>query len=149
MSRVFWFFLGGATAALWAGRQEQKYDAQQAQKRQSSCQCSAGHGHGFQAEQSVPSGPSNSSDAQVVQRGRTLDRQWGANREQLVDAMADMSEATLNSITTAVEQLKLKLAEHRAEREKFVQAQANLRESRGRSRSQSSPASAFIEVKVE
>lgn len=122
-SRLVWFFIGAGSATLLIKHKEASLHSDN--KRY--------WGHCFRAPiqvpPSLPNSPlQNNTDSSKYPHPQPWglgDEQWEADKEKLIaiarqaqDAMADLSESTLDSIITSIEAIKAKLAENRAQREK-------------------------------
>jgi len=126
-SRIVWFFLGAATATWWIKHKEI-------------------HGswstHCIRVPilpSSMPSGPEAPSSWSPRNIPRSINnipsaghqgqsQPWDEEKERVMavgqqagDKLAELSEATLDTVLTTVEMLKTKLAEHRAERDKQLE----------------------------
>lgn len=124
-SRILWFLIGGVTASWFLRRKDTD---------------SRIFGHCRRLQYQTP--PLNSPDAtpsdpnswSVRDIPKTINHipHWGSEQQQswqqekehladisrkVADAMTDLTEATLESVLSAAETLKAKLAEHRANRE--------------------------------
>ncbi|KAJ7128233.1 hypothetical protein C8R43DRAFT_1027484 [Mycena crocata] len=120
MSRFLYFFLGFGVGTWWAANKNINVE----------CQV---HRTLAPPVSSGPTPEQNTTESQLVQELREelrnraqLDRRavWEQERERVKqfsqtagDTVAELSEATLNTILQATEALKAKMAEHRAWRE--------------------------------
>ncbi|KAF8963417.1 hypothetical protein BDZ97DRAFT_1758673 [Flammula alnicola] len=116
-SRLLWFIVGAATATWWIKRKD-------ADRRI--------FGHCKRPPIQASSGPASDhpgafsgSRSPFSDWEKRQDWQWEQEKEHLAkisrqatDAMADLTESTLESVLSTAEALKAKLAEHRAQREK-------------------------------
>jgi len=124
-SRVFWFILGAGVATWWHHSSAMREHRAQ----YFPCLMQQRRVEGQNGERSGnTSRPSNSS------WGPTHDgtvgwnqREWETDKERLRDlqkrageAAVDLSDSTLDSIVSAAESLKAKLAAHRAQREQLL-----------------------------
>ncbi|GLB41884.1 hypothetical protein LshimejAT787_1004840 [Lyophyllum shimeji] len=126
-SRLIWFFIGAAAATFWHKHKEAKHGVGwhphclrapiQPPVLSSSANPDRRSMHGVsKAINNIPPAElSNSTEwNEEKQRMAELSRSAG-------DKLAELSEATLDTVLTTVEVLKAKLAEHRAERDKQLQ----------------------------
>jgi len=108
--RIFWFVLGGLATAWWL-RAKDKREAR-----------------------AIEGAPTDSCHERRWGRGwhdqKQNETNWEAEREKIKkfgneasETIIDVTEASLDSVLSAVDTLKKKLAEQRAEREKTKQAQ--------------------------
>jgi len=113
-SRILWFFIGAATANWLL-------------KRTDSDSRTFGHCRRLQYQTPLPNssvpGGALSNDPSVPDSCEQQ-QSWQQEKEHLADisrkvadAMTDLTEATLDSVLSAAEALKVKLTEHRANRE--------------------------------
>ncbi|KAJ7672646.1 hypothetical protein B0H17DRAFT_1141183 [Mycena rosella] len=145
--RAIWFILGAATATAWASRNEchrqtnERYFGHCFRPPIAPMQPRAPDGTPEWRPRNIPAAVNNIPPAAAIPPPAPLpwgypeshrDRQWEEEKrklqaigQQAEDVMAKLSEATLDSVMTTMEALKVKLAEHRAQRE---QAQRQLEE---------------------
>ncbi|KAJ7677424.1 hypothetical protein B0H17DRAFT_112460 [Mycena rosella] len=115
MSRLIWFFVGAGVGTWWATHKKIHVDYQF-------------HRIAQPPLSSAPAQQSPTITSEAVQEMRnhqmSYNRDWEQERDRVRqfsqtagDTVAELSEATLNTILQATEALKAKMAEHRAFRE--------------------------------
>jgi len=123
-SRLIWFFVGAATATWWIKHKEGWH---------------GGSRHCIRAPIQPPvlsssSNPDSWSTSGVAKAingippAELSNNDWNEEKQRVAelsqsagDKLAELSEATLDTVLTTVEVLKAKLAEHRAERDKQLE----------------------------
>ncbi|KAJ7767529.1 hypothetical protein DFH07DRAFT_808812 [Mycena maculata] len=108
--RFLWFFLGAGLGAWWATNKKMNIDC-----------------HVHRMLPPAPTGPGEQmapNSSQLPAQPMGYNRDWEQERARVRefsqtagDTVAELSEATLNTILQATEALKAKMAEHRAIRE--------------------------------
>jgi len=128
-SRIVWFILGGAAASWWIKHKEMRTH----ERYMGYCHRKpvypappASTSDGSAANQDVNANAQPGSTTMPVVWGNKewedeKDRMWAVGR-QAGDTMSELSEAALDNILSAVETLKSKLTEHRAERDRQRQS---------------------------
>ncbi|KAK7445483.1 hypothetical protein VKT23_014900 [Stygiomarasmius scandens] len=112
-SRILWFLFGAGSSTLFMWHREARH-----------AHNSRYWGHCFRAPIHVPNHLAGGRDTMwprmnpATPAPGSLEEQWERDTEKWLDTMADLSEATLESISNAIDILKARLAEHRAQREK-------------------------------
>ncbi|KAJ7504504.1 hypothetical protein B0H11DRAFT_1982707 [Mycena galericulata] len=131
--RAIWFILGAASATLWMNHHEAH--RQTHERYFGHCFRPPVHPIQFRTDEEpaqwrprdLPNTINNIPQAPPLPWGYPeshRDRQWEEEKiklqaigKQAEEVMAKLSEATVDSVLTALEALKVKLAEHRAQRE--------------------------------
>ncbi|KDQ15444.1 hypothetical protein BOTBODRAFT_31775 [Botryobasidium botryosum FD-172 SS1] len=116
-SRIVWFILGGLATAWWLRAKDMKREARAIEGAAPSGSCHERRwGWGWNSSQNEHG--QNRNEAQ-----------WEAEREKIRkfgneagETIIDVTEASLDSVLSAVDTLKKKLAEQRAERERAKQS---------------------------
>ncbi|KAF8074898.1 hypothetical protein FPV67DRAFT_603475 [Lyophyllum atratum] len=124
-SRLIWFFIGAATATWWIKHKEGRHGGSNHHCIRAPVQPPVLSSHSDPDPWSTrrvtraingipPAEVSNNDWDEEKQRVAELSQSAG-------DKLAELSEATLDTVLTTVEVLKAKLAEHRAERDKKME----------------------------
>ncbi|KIJ65690.1 hypothetical protein HYDPIDRAFT_187395 [Hydnomerulius pinastri MD-312] len=142
-SRIFWFILGAGAATWWHySRSMREHRAQYfpCVMQQRRLEGQNGDTSGYSPRPSDPPAPQEGGRwVWKASWGPDQDgtvgwkqREWDEDKERLKnmqkragDAVVDMSESTLDSIVSAAESLKAKLAEHRAQRGELMKQNPN------------------------
>ncbi|KIK99793.1 hypothetical protein PAXRUDRAFT_65485, partial [Paxillus rubicundulus Ve08.2h10] len=135
-SRVFWFIIGAGVATGWPYLREHRARSFPCLMQQRRAEGQDGGRSGNTSRPSDATGPQeggrsvwNSSWAPAPDRASVgwNQQEWETDKEQLRnlqkragEAAVDLSDSTLDSIISAAESLKAKLAAHRAQREQLL-----------------------------
>ncbi|KAF9221326.1 hypothetical protein BS17DRAFT_819569 [Gyrodon lividus] len=141
-SRIFWFILGAGVATWWhhsTAMREHRAQYFPCVMQQRRVEGQNGERSGISARPSDVTEPQEGGrwvwkSTWGPDRDRTVgwnQREWEDDKERLKhvqkragEAVVDLSESTLDSIVSAAESLKSKLAEHRAQREQSLKQEA-------------------------
>ncbi|KAJ7155530.1 hypothetical protein C8R43DRAFT_1126173 [Mycena crocata] len=137
--RIIWFIIGAASATMWMSHKEAHRHTNERyfghcfrppvppiQPRPSADSQAAAQDPNQSWHRNIPSTINNLPSASMPwgYPESHRDRQWEEEKlklqaigQQAEDVMAKLSEATLDSVMGTMESLKVKLAEHRAQRE--------------------------------